>query len=138
MLVIFCIQVKYKYCPNEHTVEQVFVFFFIHKCSNSQSWWGKCTDTWRKHLAPYLTHWNNLCNDIFFISMESNMVLKRPLAQLCPTKLSVGGLCSPHRLAVWAFTIILKHLLFSFPTPFFSLFIPCAGMYSYGFFKNCY
>lgn len=100
MLVILWVQVEYKYCPYEHTEGQVFVFFFQQQMLKySQSWQGKCTDTWRKLLVPYLTHWNNLCDDIF-ISVESNMVLKRPLAQMCTTKLCVGVFCSPHRLVV--------------------------------------
>lgn len=54
-----------------------------------------------------------------FISVESNVVLKRPLLRCVPQSLVLEASA---RSIDWVFTIILKHFLLLFPTPFFSLF----------------
>lgn len=70
-----------------------------------------------------------------FISVKSSTVLKRPLAQMCFPKLCDGGFCPPHRLVAWVFTIILKKILFSYPSLFFPCFIPCLACIHMDFFK---
>lgn len=45
MLVILWVQVEYKYCPYEHTEEQIFLFFANHKCSNTHSLGGENAQT---------------------------------------------------------------------------------------------